>query len=135
MNEVQKERLRYLEKILRKIGDKQEFDLVPRKHVHFDMADFGSKIDCGTAACAAGVAGLHPWFRRRGFKMAPGDGVRYEDKEGNEYEGMSACYHFFGTSYPFDPGFAYYIGLGIGSSRLTPVDAADAIRFCVEKYF
>jgi hypothetical protein len=43
----------------------------------FDMTEFvrqnyDIKINqsfCGTAACAWGIAGLHPWFRRRGVSV------------------------------------------------------------------
>lgn len=41
-----------------------------QRRKHWDMGGFGRKTDCGTIACAAGHAGLDPWFRRRGFKLA-----------------------------------------------------------------
>lgn len=38
---------------------------------HFDMGTWGAKTQCGTVACAAGWAGMDPWFKRRGFVMLP----------------------------------------------------------------
>lgn len=50
--------------------DKMLCALTPheRKH-HFDMGVWGVKTECGTIGCAAGLAGLNPWFRRRGLQM------------------------------------------------------------------
>jgi hypothetical protein len=36
---------------------------------HWNMSVFGEKTDCGTMACAAGYAGLNPWFHKRGFEL------------------------------------------------------------------
>lgn len=66
----------------------------------FDMStffdDYGSQSEgvCGTAACAAGYAGLNPWFRRKGFitDRIKGD-VRFNDETG-----FDACEDFFGLS-------------------------------------
>lgn len=37
------------------------------KRYHFDMGTWIMETECGTVACAAGWAGLDPWFRRRGL--------------------------------------------------------------------
>ena len=42
---------------------------------HFSMANWGVKTACGTVACAAGFCGLDPWFKRRGLKLIPYNGV------------------------------------------------------------
>lgn len=39
------------------------------KKKHFNMGVWITKTKCGTVACAAGWAGLDPWFRRRGLKV------------------------------------------------------------------
>lgn len=49
------------------------------KGMTFDMKNWGVKTECGTAACAAGLAGSDPWFRARGFKL-----------EFDEYEGLAS---------------------------------------------
>jgi hypothetical protein len=50
--------------------DKVLKDLPPHeKRKHFQMDTWGTKTHCGTVACAAGHAGMTPWFRRRGLKL------------------------------------------------------------------
>lgn len=43
----------------------------------FDMRIWAEPLgDCGTAACAAGSLGLHPWFRARGLVTVVRDNYR-----------------------------------------------------------
>lgn len=101
------ERLRKLADILQKDsrGNKVK---VGSDHVHFNMGEFGSETQdvCGTTACAAGVAGLHPWFRRRGLKMVmvPRDdgAVGKFFLNGKMMPAMAAVSLFFGIWQLFD---------------------------------
>lgn len=63
---------------------------------------YGFKIkaqDCGTSACAVGLAALDPWFQERGLQLVPPD----EDEDGDEatirYQGY---YHFSAVNEFFD---------------------------------
>ena len=67
----------------------------------FNIDSFGvpAETECGTAACIAGHAGLHPWFRRRGFALYPTittytDGMSLLTKDAGIPTGM--CQNFFG---------------------------------------
>ena len=67
----------------------------------FDINSFGvpAETECGTAACLAGHAGLHPWFRRRGFALYPADttyraAMSLLTKDNNNPTEM--CQNFFG---------------------------------------
>lgn len=55
----------------------------PKLKVRFNLDGWAEKAtSCHTTACACGWAGLHPWFRRKGF--------RTDLKFGNVEYGVSA---------------------------------------------
>lgn len=74
---------------------------------HFDMGTWGYKTACGTVACAAGHAGMDPWFRRRGLRLKVGSGVL------NEFPLMHPR-EFFG-------------GAGTDNVFLTPADSVREV--------
>lgn len=103
---------------------------IGKNHVHFDMRTFG-EIDpdiCGTTACAAGVAGLHPWFREKGFKLRLekdefGSGYGFVEYDGC-VSSLDSCYKFFGTVWPFNG--EYY------AEEATPKAVAKMLRGLVK---
>ena len=67
--------------------------------INFDIGFFVGEGTCGTAACAAGMAGLHPWFRKQGFRTNRRTGsVQYKN-----HHSYGACEAFFGVLAPFRP--------------------------------
>lgn len=54
---------------------------------------------CGTTACAAGFAGLDPWFISQGFSIDKHTQPLYVDPEGNKFHGWDAIYEFFELDY------------------------------------
>jgi hypothetical protein len=87
-----------------------------RKPATLDMRVFAKRDECGTVACAAGIAGLHPWFRRQGFQTNINTGwVAF-----GRYSGGQAVHEFFGTWQVFSPDF--YRG------KPSPKVVAKAIR-------
>lgn len=90
----------------------------------FDMDWF----KCGTSACAAGIAGLHPWFRRRGL-IWNGSGLFFK-KVKYKYA-LSA---FFGLD---DEAVEYLFATehsDYATSRRTAKDEANIIRYYVEEH-
>lgn len=69
--EAKVERLTQLIRVLRALSPHE-------RKKHFDMGRWGGKTRCGTKACAAGHAGMDPWFRRQGFSMRV-SGLRRRD--------------------------------------------------------
>ena len=64
----------------------------------FDMYGFVEVHKCGTSACAAGSAGLDPWFRSQGFKSVKShQNVEYR-VNGFTYTGFGATEEFFGIT-------------------------------------
>lgn len=59
------EQIERMEQMLRVLGGLNKHE----RRKHFNMGTWGEKTPCGTVACAAGHAGLDPWFRRRGFRL------------------------------------------------------------------
>ncbi len=81
----------------------------------FDLADWRQTTDCGTACCAAGLAGLYPPFQALGFALAddprPVGGIRhsypaYRAADGDLSHNWAALSLFFGlgTYGPRGPG-------------------------------
>lgn len=71
----------------------------PQKKVRFDLEIWAAKhSSCHTVACACGWAGMHPWFRRRGFKTTGGSktGILTNEITYKDYEGFTAAGEFFG---------------------------------------
>lgn len=89
---LQKERLLKLAWLLENLED--EF---PARKVRFNLSGWAYKSpSCNTFACACGWAGLHPWFRRRGFITDITDGdVHYRD-----HFGFNAVERFFSLNFP-----------------------------------
>lgn len=82
------------------------------KHI-FDMRSWGTvehvqeegqTCSCGTTMCAAGTAGNHPWFRKRGFCLRY-DGNRVGGVYFQGFGGTRAVMEFFGL----DDVASYYI--------------------------
>lgn len=80
----------------------------------FNMYTWGKKDTesaCGTAACLAGHAVLHPWFMERGFYLKE-TSIRRDGAEAVCFD-LGSCYHeahkFWGLdnmgNCPFDPDF------------------------------
>lgn len=72
------------------------------KRKHFNMGSWGRDTECGTTCCAAGFAGLDPWFRKKGFtleRLLPDDPnfKGYVVKTKNGQEGWGAIWEFFGV--------------------------------------
>lgn len=88
----------------------------------FNMAVFGyedEKSQCGTAACLAGHAMLHPWFRRRGLKPHVYYLPNSIDFTQPEFFGM-----YTWRESPFDPDFCHSVGVGC----LTPKGVAKVVK-------
>jgi hypothetical protein len=118
----------------------------------FDMQYWGKKQTdsvCGTTACAAGHAALHPWFVERGLDVKIQTENAYD--ENYNYVGQTATGfelwnkgHFWGMNSimgcPFDPDFCfaalgfeeYYNSNGNwiddSSHDFTPEEVASVIR-------
>lgn len=130
-----------LEKLAEVLSEESKKDIVTigKKHIHFNMCTFGEQEPevCGTIACAAGTAGLHPWFRKRGFKLElikDGTGgaegsltYEFEDEDGlvEEECDLHACYAFFGSAWPFSANFP-------DSHSATPKQVAKMIRTMIK---
>lgn len=109
----------------------------------FDMTRWGYENDesvCGTSACAAGHAALHPWFRKRGFKPQLFEQEWYW-REGGKSSWLGSMEidptEFFGAYgvTPFFPpycrdilGHSRELGGNSASYRLTPKRVARAVR-------
>jgi len=71
---VNKERLLKLAEVLETESRGRVLTVPGNGKIGFDLGVYAFHDDenrthgCGTAACALGYAGLHPWFRRRGVK-------------------------------------------------------------------
>jgi hypothetical protein len=87
---TRRERIERLENLLRVLRN-----LTPhQRRKHWDMNTWGYNTECGTVACAAGHAGLDPWFRRRGFVLQPAASV--DDIVTCSFPGLTPS-KFFGT--------------------------------------
>src|SRR5690606_3796014 len=86
---------------------------------------------CGTAACMAGHAGLHPWFHEQGLILKPSaKNPGYLSPPGKSYyDAFEEIADFFGYDYqemhnhPFDPDGSWYYELdedGFDGDRITP---------------
>ncbi len=98
------------------------------KDNRFDMGTFGmenSGSECGTSACLAGHAYLHPWFRRRRFTPS---GFSY----GTLTVNSEALSEFWGAEWgvtPFLPRICLDLaGRDYCSVRITPKQAAKAVK-------
>jgi hypothetical protein len=85
---------------------------------------------CGTAACAAGAAMLHPWFRERGFTSDDNDSPRYAygktDRQKIAWEES-----FFGLE--IDESGLFY-GDTYDAEEVTPQMVADRMKEVLKKY-
>ena len=91
----------------------------------FFMGSFGERADtpCGTAACLAGHAMLHPWFRDGGLE--PGSRSRSEfglifTEKGEKFFGLLDGW---GSS-PFSSDWSHYV---TGYRRLTPILMSEVV--------
>lgn len=69
--------------------------------VRFDMGVFyevRGGIDCGTAACAIGLATLHPWFKARGLALSRHPEIRQMIPCFGPHDGWKAVQEFFQIS-------------------------------------
>lgn len=115
----------------------------------FSIISFGrpAETECGTAACIAGHAALHPWFIDQGFSMIPADngGFRRLTGTGGRDPVYMSCV-FFGFTHPngmgvrtlighpFDPDFEFYKGHpSFGDPDAA--EAADALRSYMEYHW
>jgi hypothetical protein len=71
----------------------------------FDISEW----HCGTAACALGTAALHPWFNRRGFRIADGMFAipRFDSGDRTDF-GIYAAASFFDIT--VDQGSSIFFG-------------------------
>lgn len=107
------------------------------KDRRFNMDTFGdydAKSACGTTACLAGHAILHPWFRKRGFNKAEFE--VFDDDDGmyiGEIEmDNDNLKEFWGSSEydnPFDPSICFELSNCSGHTwQITPKQAAKAVK-------
>lgn len=96
---------------------------IPRDK-RFDMTTFGVQADtkCGTAACMAGHAMLHPWFRDQGLQHT----LAYEGSKDLIFTQST----FFGVytwkRSPFDPHFCRRV-LDNSMWKITPHQASEVV--------
>lgn len=100
----------------------------------FDICYYGAPGDtpCGTTACIAGHAALHPWFRRRGLMPIFNCGFAEEMAVDTDED----VFGLIGGSWydsPFRPGGAQEL-LG-GRYCHTPKQAARAIKIWMETHW
>lgn len=79
---MNKERLLKLAEVLETESRGRVLTVPGSGKVEFDMGLVISKNGCGTAACAMGYAGLHPWFNRRGLVYDGFNGIKYRGVPG-----------------------------------------------------
>jgi hypothetical protein len=101
----------------------------------FDMGTWGMPNDtpCGTSACAAGHAMLHPWFRKRGIMNDDwGEthitGHRAYSDTDPDFDMQFNNFEFFGLDRfhaPFDPNFCRQ---ATGGDKLTPILVSEVVR-------
>lgn len=103
----------------------------------FNMLDWASPKDteCGTAACMAGHAALHPWFRSRGlipeFKQTMNDICMVLNFVVNDFFGVDSWSYT-----PLDPEICNNI-LGVNPiyTKIRPAHAARAVILYLERYW
>lgn len=110
--------------------------------IRFDMHYWGRQhigSECGTAACMAGHAGLHPWFHEQGLILGPSaiEPGFLSPPGKSYYDIFEEIADFFGfdcekmDNHPFDPDGAWYYEVDEASfdgDRITPSIAAEALR-------
>lgn len=68
----------------------------------FRMARFSTLMECGTAYCAAGWAGIDPWFKKRGLRLVNtrwgGPEIFYKRRPAENENALSNLETFFGLS-------------------------------------
>ncbi len=100
---------------------------IPRDN-RFDMGSFGRqniKSECGTSACMAGHAFLHPWFRRRRFvpEYFAAGSLEFSDNI------LTGFWGSFWEENPFSPYYCrQYAGLKDVGRSITPKQAAKAVK-------
>jgi hypothetical protein len=104
------ERLEQLIRVLRGLSPHE-------RRKHWDMSSWGYKSDCGTVACAAGHAGMDPWFTRRGFRLFPA-----------EYDGMAGALSIDVEDFFGDPNDEDWALFGADEIFIYPKTVGDVIR-------
>jgi len=91
---------------------------------------------CGTSACMAGHASLHPWFRRRGFKPKFGGGVmELNDGILESFWGADTEDNHFIYILPFEPSDCRRLaGLDYGI-KIIPKRGAKAVKTWMLKFW
>lgn len=67
---------------------------LPKGVDRFEMRSWQSHKECGTSACAVGLAASDPWFNKRGFKIMNG-GPGFIPERGCYLGGWNAVIRFF----------------------------------------
>jgi hypothetical protein len=93
---------------------------VPSAELQFDIRMYCAEEGCGTAACAAGLCGLDPWFQKQGFRTE-GNDVVFDDSHG-----LWAVEKFFDLSEMVTHGI-FLLG-GYWPIRGAAVGAADVAK-------
>jgi hypothetical protein len=103
---MNKERLLKLASELERCSDGRVLKIPRDGTAFFDMGTVVAAIEpefredyhgCGTAACAMGFAGLHPWFQERGLEWSPR--LRYLKVNNRSHTFNRAAQTFFGVTY------------------------------------
>lgn len=96
------------------------------------------EAECGTVACAAGWAGMDPWFVERGFRTSlKGNGVALYVGNSAWRMDYDACRDFFGADddeaeHIFDPK-TYKDRFGFSACDITPPMVIARIRELLAK--
>lgn len=108
--------------------------------IRFDMHNWAREnwsSECGTSACLAGHAALHPWFVDRGFTFNPKRVTNnFNGSRGFDLWGKSEFWGMLGMmNCPFDPEYCFdalKLVNGIDGHyetyRFTPLQAAEGVR-------
>lgn len=87
---------------LSRLADLLESYRTPPGSPEFNMTVFYEEWNCGSAACACGLAALDPWFNAQGFTLTAG-GSMMDAKQLLPiylgYLGFDAIKHFFRLDY------------------------------------
>jgi hypothetical protein len=103
---MNKERLLKLASELERCSDGRVLTIPRDGKAYFDMGTVVTTIDpefsddyhgCGTAACAMGFAGMHPWFQKRGLEWSPR--LRYLKINNRSRNFQDAAIMFFGIGF------------------------------------
>lgn len=90
----------------------------------FDLREW----KCGTAACACGTAGLHPWFRDQGFTLRSGTFGEPMFKTYRDFEAVEAFFEI-----DDDDSTHLFLDASYPEGRRGPKSVAKRIRSFVKK--